>query len=191
MIGINVAVRIGAQGIAFAIPVNDALEVAANLMRNLSAQRISHGLKTKTILIENEPSVFVESVIPNSPAAVSGISKGDRILSIGGREIKNRLDFECALVSATAGTDQAPFPLKMDVEHGNSKMTVAINVNRVTHRVSDMAWGSMGMKLVSASESELLGRHETLGRDACLACLTRMFQFTGMFSMGQLSLMQS
>jgi len=161
MIGINVAVRIGAQGIAFAIPVNDALEVAANLMRNLTAQRISHGLKTKTILIENEPTVFVESVIPNSPAAVSGISKGDRILSVDGRQIKNRLDFECALVSATEGNEKAPFPLKMNVEHGKSKMTVAINVNRVTHRVSDMAWGSMGMKLVSASESEMLGRHET------------------------------
>lgn len=164
MIGINVAVRIGAQGIAFAIPVDDALEVAANLMRNLSAQRVRHGLTTKTILIENKPTVFVDSVIPNSPAAASGISKGDRILSVGGRPVQNRLDFECALVSATEGTVSGTFPLKLNVEHGKSELTVAINVDRVTHRVSDMAWGSMGMKLVSASDAEMLGRHKTYKR---------------------------
>ena len=32
MIGINVAVRVGAQGIGFAIPIDEALEVAARLM---------------------------------------------------------------------------------------------------------------------------------------------------------------
>ncbi|QEG22555.1 trypsin-like peptidase domain-containing protein [Mariniblastus fucicola] len=164
MIGINVAVRIGAQGIAFAIPVDDALEVAADLMRNLSAQRIRHGLTTKTILIENQPTVFVDSVIPNSPAAASGISKGDRILSVGDKPVKNRLDFECALVSATGKTGTGAFPLKVEVEHGSSQMTVAINVDRVTHRVSDMAWGSLGMKLVSASDAEMLDRHPTYKR---------------------------
>ena len=164
MIGINVAVRIGAQGIAFAIPVDDALEVAANLMRNLSAQRIRHGLTTKTIMIKNEPTVFVDSVIPNSPAAASGISKGDRILSVDGRRIKNRLDFECALVSATEGGTKGSIPLKLNLEHGKSKRTVAINVDRVTHRVSDMAWGSLGMKLVSAGDAEMVGRHATYKR---------------------------
>lgn len=162
MVGINVAVRIGAQGIAFAIPVDDALEVAADLMRNLTAQRIRHGLTTKTIMVENQPTVFVDKVIPNSPAAASGISKGDRILSVGGRPVKNRLDFECALVSATTG--QGAFPLKVSVEHGKSKRTVDINVDRVTHRVSDLAWGSLGMKLVSADDSEMLDRHPTYKR---------------------------
>ncbi len=38
MIGINVAVRVGAQGIGFAIPVNQAMDVAAEL---LSCERIS------------------------------------------------------------------------------------------------------------------------------------------------------
>ena len=32
MIGINVAVRVGAQGIGFAIPVDKAMEVAAQLL---------------------------------------------------------------------------------------------------------------------------------------------------------------
>ena len=164
MIGINVAVRIGAQGIAFAIPVNDALEVAADLMRNLSAQRISHGLKTKTVMVDDHPALFVDSIVPNSPAAKAGLSKGDRILSIGDRPIKNRLDFECALVSATENKGGAAFPLMVAVEHGSSKKTVAINVNKVSHRVSDMAWGSLGMKLIRADDSEMIDRHPTYKR---------------------------
>ncbi len=161
MIGINVAVRIGAQGIAFAIPVNDALEVAADLMKNLSAQRISHGLLTKTVLVDNQPTLLVDSIIPNSPAAASGISKGDRILEIGDRVINNRLDFECALVTATEKKSGQVFPLKVAVEHEKSRLTVDINVNTITHLVSDMAWGSLGMKLVRANDSAMLGRHPT------------------------------
>ncbi len=161
MIGINVAVRIGAQGIAFAIPVNDALEVAADLMKNLTAQRIAHGLKTKTVIVDNKAVLFVDSVAPNSPAAASGISKGDRILSVGDRQIRNRLDFECALVSATENKSGKAFPIEVSVEHGKSKMTVAINVNKVTHHVSDMAWGSLGMKLVRADDALMLDRHPT------------------------------
>ena len=166
MIGINVAVRIGAQGIAFAIPVNDALEVAADLMQNLSAQRVRHGLRTKTVIVENEPTVFVESVAPNSPAAESGISKGDRILSVGNRSVKSRLDFECALVSASESNSKTKgvFPLKLAVEHGNSKMTVDLSVDRVVHRVSDVAWGSLGLKLVMANDGEMVGRHPTYKR---------------------------
>jgi len=161
MIGINVAVRIGAQGIAFAIPVNDALEVAADLMQNLSAQRVRHGLKTKTVMVENEPKVYVESVAPNSPASKSGISKGDRIVAVGDRSVKNRLDFECALVSATENQTNGKLPLKLAVEHGKSKMTVDLNVDRVVHRVSDVAWGSLGLKLVKANDGEMVDRHPT------------------------------
>ena len=164
MIGINVAVRIGAQGIAFAIPVNDALEVAADLMRNLSAQRVKHGLKTRTVMVDDVPNVFVESIVPNSPAAASGISKGDRILAVGDRSIKNRLDFECALVSATDGQEKGSFPLKVAVEHGKSKMTVDLKVDRVTHRVSDVAWVSLGLKLTTAGDAEMVGRHATYKR---------------------------
>lgn len=159
MIGINVAVRIGAQGIAFAIPVNDALEVAADLMSNLSAQRISHGLRTKTVLVKNQPTLFVASIAPNSPAASSGISKGDRILSVGDHPVSNRLDFECAMVSATEKKSGSGFPLQVAVMHGKSELKVALNVNKVTRRVSDMAWGSLGMKLIRANDSEMLDRH--------------------------------
>ena len=42
MIGINVAVRVGAQGIAFAIPVNDAMDVAAGFLSELTERKVHH-----------------------------------------------------------------------------------------------------------------------------------------------------
>ena len=154
MIGINVAVRIGAQGIAFAIPVNDALDVAADLMSRLSSQRLHHGLTIKTVYVNDRPQLLVESVSPASPAYLSGIHKGDRILAVDNQSVSNRLDFECAMVSATES-----LPLIVDVEHGNSRKQVKLNVKQVSRQVSNLAWNSMGMKLIQATEHEMMNRH--------------------------------
>ena len=44
MIGVNVAVRAGAQGIGFAIPVDKAMAVAARLLAASNAREIWHGV---------------------------------------------------------------------------------------------------------------------------------------------------
>ncbi len=46
MIGINVAVRAGAQGIGFTIPIDKAMSVAARLMSVERVERKWHGVKT-------------------------------------------------------------------------------------------------------------------------------------------------
>ena len=48
MIGINVAVRVGAQGIGFAIPVDEAMEVAANLLSCERVGQVTYGAQLKT-----------------------------------------------------------------------------------------------------------------------------------------------
>lgn len=154
MIGINVAVRIGAQGIAFAIPVNDAMEVAADLMGKLARQRLQHGLTVKTVYVDDQAQLYVDNVLPSSPASKTGIGKGDRIFSVGDRTISNRLDFECALVAANSAA-----PVVLDVEHGKSRMKVELKIDQVDHQVSDVAWNSLGLKLIQATEAEMLNRH--------------------------------
>ena len=44
MIGVNVAVRAGAQGIGFAIPVDQALAVTAKLLASHNRKRCRHGV---------------------------------------------------------------------------------------------------------------------------------------------------
>jgi len=112
MIGINVAIRQGAMGIAFAIPVDQVVEVAAKLIGELVDQNITHGLKVSQLEPRNYNAIKrffirVESVESNSPAALAGIQKGDVITGIGEYTIRNKLDFYRALLSLKPNEDTA------------------------------------------------------------------------------------
>ena len=48
MVGINVAVRVGAQGIGFAIPIDEAMEVAADLLACDRVGGVTYGATTRT-----------------------------------------------------------------------------------------------------------------------------------------------
>ena len=56
MIGLNVAVRAGAQGIGFAIPVDHAMEVAARMMSVEQLQNKWHGLVTQAGRAAGQPA---------------------------------------------------------------------------------------------------------------------------------------
>ena len=72
MIGINVAVRAGAQGIGFAIPVDKAVEVAADLLASCSAHNNWHGLRLETDRSRQPSRVVGQSGASASPAADAG-----------------------------------------------------------------------------------------------------------------------
>ena len=102
MIGVNVAVRAGAQGIGFAIPVDKALDVATRL---ISIERLDdhwHGIKSSSVVHQGE--VIVEDVSRKSPADESGIRPGDRLHRIGGAEIRRPIDLERALLGRRTGS---------------------------------------------------------------------------------------
>jgi serine protease Do len=99
MIGINVAIRQGASGIAFAIPVDQVVEIAAKLIGELVEQQIGHGIKvTQVDVRSNRFAVVVESVESNSPAALAGIQQGDIITGIGKYTLTNKFDFYRSLI---------------------------------------------------------------------------------------------
>jgi serine protease Do len=112
MIGINVAIRQGAMGIAFAIPVDQVVEVAAKLIGEVVNKKVEHGLTVS----QNEPTDYnefkrfvirVESVESNSPAAQAGLQKGDLLTGIGKYSLKNKLDFYRALLDLKANEEVA------------------------------------------------------------------------------------
>lgn len=97
MIGINAAVRIGAQGIGFAIPVDRAIEVAASLIEKHRGSGIESPIKVKTRHRSGKNQLEVVS------SAHSDLHQGDIVRSIGGRSIQNRLDYELSLLGKSAG----------------------------------------------------------------------------------------
>ena len=103
MIGINVAVRVGAQGIAFAIPVDRAMEVAAALLSAEQAGGTWHGLVGRSEVHNREWSYTVDRVAAGSPAAESGLRSGDRVVRIGNTTIRRQLDVERAFLGVAPG----------------------------------------------------------------------------------------
>lgn len=96
MIGVNVAVRAGAQGIGFAIPVDSAMEVAASLLSVEEVEKKRHGVLARTL--RDRSGVKVEQVAAGSPADACGLKPGDVIVNVAGVESRRRLDFERALI---------------------------------------------------------------------------------------------
>lgn len=154
MIGINVAVRVGAQGIAFAIPVNDALEVASRLVDELVSEDLSHGLKLQTVYVDDKPQTLVTRVDPSSPAAQSGIRKGDRILSLNGNSVLRAIDFQKTLLGRQNGPEMA-----ITIANGSSERQVSLAMEKSQKRVSNIAWNSIGVRLTPTEPGEMEGRH--------------------------------
>jgi serine protease Do len=106
LIGINVALREGAQGIAFAL---NADTVQKMLARHLSAgkmARLGHGLTCREVVQEGAPArqqVVIDRVAANSPAALAGLRRGDVLVKLGEWSVANRFDVERALWNCKAG----------------------------------------------------------------------------------------
>ncbi|MDR0522572.1 MAG: trypsin-like peptidase domain-containing protein [Planctomycetaceae bacterium] len=116
MIGINVAIRQGAAGIAFAIPVDLVMVTAAKMFGEMVDQHLVHGITATQI--ENESSrfsVIAEAVESGSPAETAGIRQGDIISQIGKYAIKNKLDFYRALLGLKTG-DEIAFTVQRQQE---------------------------------------------------------------------------
>ena len=172
LIGINVAVRIGAQGIAFAIPANDAIDVAADLMSEILPKENSHGLTLETEYVNHTPRLKVISVATSSPAAKDGIKPGVYISKVNGRTVNSRLAFQTALLNSSKNKLKIKFADDTTTELVYSKPNYAVRDNAVKVALGGnpavpskpttaalLAWHPLGMKLVPASETELKNRH--------------------------------
>jgi len=97
VIGINVAMRPGAQGIAFAIPIETVREVVEQLLRHQPVRRpilgISYEMLTeeerRRLNISVERVLRVREVMSNFPAARVGLRQGDLIVAINGQPVKD------------------------------------------------------------------------------------------------------
>ncbi len=165
MVGVNVAVRVGAQGIAFAIPVDQAVEVAAQLLARINETQVESGIQVVTRYSQHSPSLFVSHVAGGSPAASAGIQVGDQIVSIDGSPASRSLDWERGLLEKKGGQS-----IRL-VLRRNTEFEVTLNLKSsqlsgidTANPVENLAWRTMGVKLSPATEQELAGRHPNYQR---------------------------
>lgn len=155
MIGINVAVRIGAQGIAFAIPVNDAIEVAAELMSEIVPDSVSHGMSTRTVYVDDRPQLVIESVDPEGPAAKVGLTSGTQIVAINGKPAVCELDLQTSLMDSDDTLELAV--MDDDQLKDFEVKLVKSRVKKTTPAA--IAWAPLGVKVVLANAAEMKDRH--------------------------------
>lgn len=97
VIGVNTAVILPAQGIAFAVASNTARLIAATLIRDGRIRRSSIGVAGQTVALSEtrmrrhglEPGggVLVAECLPDGPAERAGLQPGDVIVGMAGRRI--------------------------------------------------------------------------------------------------------
>jgi serine protease Do len=154
MIGLNVAVRVGAQGIGFAIPVDQALEVAARLIHGHNEKQAWYGVAGETKLLGEERVFRVTSVEADSPAAKAGVEADDIITQVGDTIIKSALDFELALIGRRAG-EEVPVSAVRAGEARSLSIAATAAPDRRSRVVVDSAWDVMGLRLVPAPSTEV------------------------------------
>lgn len=103
VIGINVAIRSGAQRIGFAIPIDDARRTIARLLSVERLDGMPHGLVTTDIKTATEKKLVVDQVTPGSAAELCGIKSGDVICNIRGIHINDGTDLERSLLAMPRG----------------------------------------------------------------------------------------
>lgn len=111
VIGMNAAINPSGQGIGFAIPIN--------LVRQTVEQLVQHGRVIRGYLgiypqeltqdlaegrgLKGTHGVLVGQVLPETPAARSGIERGDVITRINGRDVSNVHTFRMLVADAPIG----------------------------------------------------------------------------------------
>ena len=141
VIGINVAVRAGAQGIGFAIPVDRVLDVVSRL---LSVERIDHTWHGLVVRGADRGAV-VEAVHRQSPAETVGVRAGDLITRIGDVEVSHQLDIERALIGRKVG-DTVPVTVVRAGASERIDLSLA-EVRRDAESLDDRCWAEIGVRL--------------------------------------------
>ena len=121
-----------AEGLGFAIPINDAIQVAQDLLENgYVSGRPYMGItyiavtdaQTAAQLNVNAYGVYVVDVVQGGPADKAGLKAGDRIVSIDGTEIAQKDDLGTLMQQHTAGDT-----LSITVARDGQMQTVALTL---------------------------------------------------------------
>jgi serine protease Do len=121
LIGINCAIRAGAQGLGFAIPVDKVREIMIGLLTVRRTGKPWTGLKYNTT---TPTAVVIKEVEKESPAAKANLAPGDRIETLDGRPTGDIIDFETSLLDRKVGDT-----VRLDIRRGDrlyeSKLVLA------------------------------------------------------------------
>ncbi len=164
LIGVNVAIRAGAQGIGFAIPVDTMIRVAGRMLASRAPQgsaRSRLGLIVRDEVHAVAPgstpgetaglrSVVVDYLDQGSAANRAGLDRGDILLSVGDTRIATSLDLERALFDRPSGERIA-----LHYRHNGMERTSEValesargaGIEQASGSAGDAIWHKLGLRM--------------------------------------------
>ncbi|MGB3790961.1 MAG: HhoA/HhoB/HtrA family serine endopeptidase [Phormidesmis sp.] len=137
VIGVNTAIIGNAQGLGFAIPINQARKIASELVTNGRVEHPYLGIQMLTLTpelkaelnssqefnapLQTDSGVVIAAIVQGSPASQSGLRKGDVIQKMNGRTIADANEVQ-QIVSDSGLGDAIAFTLE------RSGQTVTLDV---------------------------------------------------------------
>src|SRR4051794_16834877 len=106
VVGINAQIATSTQsnsGVGFAIPIDTAKQVLAQLKSGQQIKRAYLGVSTGDA--ETASGAVVGDVVAGGPAEAAGLRSGDRIVSVAGRTVTGSEDVAAAIASLRPGRD--------------------------------------------------------------------------------------
>ena len=125
-----------AEGLGFAIPINDAIKVAQELLENgyvtgrpyLGITYLAvEDAQTAAQLGVNAYGVYVVEVVKGGPAEKAGLQAGDRIVSVDGTEIASKDDLGTLMQKHAAGDT-----LSITIAREGQMQTVNVTLGKKT-----------------------------------------------------------
>jgi serine protease Do len=162
LVGVNVAIRAGAQGIGFAIPVDSMLRVAADMLSIKKRNGLSHGLVYRDAVETDLPltsasatdgpgangwrrTLVVDRVESNSPAARAKLQREDVVVKVGDTAVSSGLDFERALLDHAAG-DHVPVIVRR--QGSEEKLDLVLQAgDKNANAQPDLVWQKLGVRV--------------------------------------------
>jgi serine protease Do len=109
VIGINTAIIAGAQGLGFAVPINQAKWIMEQILKYGKVKRGRLGVVVQPLTPELGKyfnlnyGVIITQVLKNSPAEKSGLKAGDIIIAVNGKKVEDPNDLQKYIMRTMPG----------------------------------------------------------------------------------------
>jgi S1-C subfamily serine protease len=137
VVGVNTAIIYGGQGLSFAVPIDTAKLVIADLLRNGRVRRSYLGIGGRSTEIprslmwrhglSSSAGVLVMSIVADGPASVAGIREGDILVIFDEKPLTSVDDLHRLLTDRTIGR-----PIPVVVLRGQERLRLEVRPEEST-----------------------------------------------------------
>jgi S1-C subfamily serine protease len=117
VIGVNTAIRADAQGLGFAIPIETAARIANELftkgrvehpflgieMVDLTPNKKQQVNQENNLKVKEDTGILIKGIVDNSPAQKGGLRRGDLIIKVNRKSVKNAAHVQKLVESSSVG----------------------------------------------------------------------------------------